>query len=415
MAKDMIKAAVIGGGAAGLTAAIVLSRRLGKGSVVLLEKQKKLGRKLLATGNGRCNISNEQLSPHRYHGDDALIRSVLSRFSVNNLKAFFRELGVLLRADAEGRLYPYSNQAATILRALEEECQRQQVTILLNSPVIALRKEQGHFVVTTPDQSIRARQVILAAGSKASPSLGADGSGYELLRSMGIPLTPLFPALVPVPVKENCRSLKGVRAKGSVTLQADQQTPITRQGEIQFTEQGLSGICVFDLSGAIGEFYRFGTLHRQPCHSITLTADVMSDFSFEEIRTYLREVCQRTPHCPGESLLSGVLNDKLAQYLARFCGIQGKPAAALRPHELSKLAAAAKKLPFTPLQPEDFHSAQVTAGGVGCDAVDPHTLMCRQVSNLFVCGELLNVNGDCGGFNLHFALGSAFCLGGLPV
>lgn len=405
------RAAVIGAGAAGLTAAAAWGRRCGKGQVVLLEKQPKTGRKLLATGNGRCNISNEGVSPSHYHGDRQIIESVLSRCSVSDLRAYFQSLGVWLRADSEGRLYPYSNQAVTIREALERDCRHQGVHERLSCAIRTVSKTGGQFVITADDVTIRSEILVIACGSPAAPSLGADDSGYQLLQGFGIEHTPLFPSLCPVATTEKYRLLKGVRAKGQATLLRDGKPLKHTTGEIQFTDYGLSGICIFELSRAVNEYFAIGTAEGQPCRTLQIALDLLPEHSFQAVYTFLENSKGLFVGEKADSLLSGILPRPLAEALARSSGLSGKSCASLTAHDLKRLTAAAKAFVFTPEKAGDFASAQVCAGGVDSRFVDPSTLMARKTRNLFLCGEILDADGDCGGYNLHFAVASALLTG----
>lgn len=401
-----VRAAVLGGGAAGHAAAIGFSRRLGSGSTVIIEKQNRTGRKLLATGNGRCNISNENISPEHYHGDKKIIESVISRFSADDLKSFFRELGILLRSDKEGRLYPYSNQASTILEALKNECSRRNVEELCGFDTMSIKKEHGRFIISSDSIAVSAEYLVIATGSKATPSLGSDDSGAKLLESLGIKSTAVFPSLCPINTKEKYPALKGVRAAGSVTLLADGKKLLTRDGEIQFSDQGISGICVFELSRYVNEFFFSGSINNVRYKDIKIAADVLKEYSFHEICGYLEEIRKLRSSESSDFLFSGALNSKLASVIAGYCGLSEKKCSSLTPHDIKQLASASKKLMFTPLKSDDFRSAQVCAGGISSEYIDPCSLMSRKYRNLFVCGELLDADGDCGGFNLHFAIGS---------
>lgn len=401
-----VRAAVLGGGAAGHAAAIGFSRRLGSGSTVIIEKQERTGRKLLATGNGRCNISNENVSPEHYHGDKNIIGSVISRFSVSDLKDFFAGLGVLLRSDREGRLYPYSNQASTILDALRSECRRRNVEEICRFSAVSIKKENGLFTISSDGLVISSEYLVIAAGSKASPSLGSDDSGTKLLEDMGIRSTPVFPSLCPITAKEKYPPLKGVRATGTVTLLADGKKILSREGEIQFSEHGLSGICVFELSRYVSEFFFCGSINGTKYREISIAADVLKDYSFRDVCAYLEGIKKLRSSENADTIFSGALNSKLASVIAGYCGLSGKKCSSLTPHDIKQLASASKKLIFTPIRSDDFRTAQVCAGGIGSEYIDPCSLMSRKYKNLFVCGELLDADGDCGGFNLHFAIGS---------
>ena len=210
---------------------------------------------------------------------------------------------------------------------------------------------------------------------------------------------------------EKYKALKGVRAKGRVTLLSDGRPVAGTEGEIQFTDGGISGICVFELSRKVNGFFLDGKVDGAICKRIQIAADVMSGIGFNELCGYL-EGCRRVFYNDkaGE-LLSGALNVQLSRVIAKACALSDKSCGELGSRDIKQLAACAKKLIFTPDRMGEFGSAQVCAGGVGSDEIDPHTLMSRKHKGLFVCGELLDVDGDCGGFNLHFAVGSGLMAG----
>ncbi len=397
--------AVVGGGAAGLCAAVACA---GNGChTILLERQNKIGRKLLATGNGRCNISNRNAATEHYHGDQALIDSVIGSFSAADAESFFRSLGVLLREDAEGRLYPYSNQAATILKALQDEAHRLGVTILCDFSPTDLKPAKSGFLLRSQETEISAAHVIMATGSQASPMLGANDSGYLLLQKLGLKPAPLFPALCPVDIKEKLSSLKGIRAKGTVALLTDAKPFRMTCGEIQFTDHGISGICVFELSRYVNEWFCFGKIDGIRVHHLSFSLDLIHEFSFHELLSCLSDWKRRFANRPAEELLTGILHPKLSAFIVRSCGLYSKSCSSLTGSDLKTILHTAKNLRLTPLCCGSFSSAQVSAGGFGSDAVDPSTLSVRNYPHLYLCGEMLNVDGDCGGYNLHFAVGSA--------
>lgn len=402
-----VKVAVIGGGAAGLVAAISCARCLDKSdSTVIIEKQARTGKKLLATGNGRCNITNRNVSSEHYYGDRKIISAVLNRFSPSDSERFFGEMGILFRDDDDGRVYPYSNQAATVLDCIRMECSKLGVEELCDFSVSSIKKENGKFIISSNDISIKAEYVIIATGSQASPLLGANDSGYKILNSLGIKSTPLYPSLSPVYTKEKYKNLKGVRAKGTVSLVADGKVIKKRSGEIQFTDYGLSGICVFEISRFVNEFFMLGEISGQKFKEIKLSTDVMSGYSFSDLCTYLQRCKKIFADNRTVDILSGALNKKLSQSIAEYCKLSNKPCKSLTDSDIKKIAGAVKNFIFTPVISDGYKSAQVGAGGINSEYIDPETLMSRKIKNLFVCGEMLDVDGDCGGYNLHFAFGS---------
>ncbi len=387
-----VTTAIIGGGAAGLACAVTCG-----GSTVILERQARVGRKLLATGSGRCNITNRNASASHYHGDEALIHSVLSRFSPKDCEQFFGQMGVLFRDEEDGRVYPYSNQASTVLDALRAACARRKVEELCEFAITDIKKKKGIFEIISDRMTIQAENVVLATGSKASPSLGGNDTGYQLLQPFGIFSTPLQPALCPVFTKEKYKLLKGVRAKGSVTLFSNGKPILSRDGEIQFTDYGISGICVFETA-------RWAY---QPHTSIEI--DVMKDYSEKELCRYLYQ-CRKL-FADTSDILSGALHKKLSQVIVQSCGLAKKPCRDLSERDIQTLAHTVKHFAFTPVSGDGYQSAQVTAGGISSKYLHADTLMAKNVKNLYVCGELLDVDGDCGGYNLHFAFGSGILVG----
>ncbi len=407
--KKVYKVIIIGGGAAGLAAAAVCGKKFGRGTVAVIEKQKRTGRKLLATGNGRCNISNNLMSEIHYSGDREIISSVLSVFSVADMKKFLSSLGILVRENdfGSGRLYPFSNQSSTVLDMLRLALTRYGVDEITETEIKAVSKQKNQFEIICGNNKLYSEYLIFATGSKASPSLGSDDSGYQLLKQLGIKSTKLFPALSPVATKEKYNLLKGVRAKGAVNVIADGKFLTQEIGEIQFTDHSLSGICVFNVSGAVNEYIYYGTVSGKQCKEMTISLDVMNEYSRDDICNYLRKARQIFRDGKPTEILSAVLNKKLAEVIVSYSGIRKKSCKELDENDIQEIAECVKDFRFTPVQSDAFQSAQVCAGGIGSDEVFSDTLMSKKVRNLYICGELLDVYGKCGGYNLHFAFGSA--------
>ncbi len=399
--------AVIGGGASGIAAAIGCAEGMPKKKTVIIEKQTRIGRKLLASGNGRCNITNRNAAPNHYYGDKKIIASVLDKFSPSDCESFFNKMGVLFRDEGDGRVYPYSNRASTVLDCMRMKCRSLGVEELCDFSVLSIKKHNGRFIISSPDMRVSSEYLVFATGSKASPHLGADESGYKLLDSLGIKHTVLYPSLSPVHTKENYKYLKGARTKGDVSLICDGKRICVRSGEIQFTDYGLSGICVFEISRLANEFLRLGTVFGKRYNNVKLSCDIMSEYTFGDLCAYIRECKKIFTQDKARYILSAALDKKLSQSVAEYCGLSDKLCGSLTDGDIKKLAGAVKGFAFTPkMSADDYKSAQVTAGGVNSAYVNAETLMSYRLSRLFVCGELLDVDGECGGYNLHFAVGS---------
>lgn len=376
----MVKAdiCVIGGGAAGMAAAIEAARAGAK--VVIAEKNSRVGKKILSTGNGRCNLTHVSPSEDDYHGDRDLIKNVLDSFGPAGAFLWFKSLGVLLHSDAEGRVYPYSNTASTVLDALRRELDSLGVDVLCDCGVKSINKTDGGFEISASD-TIYTKKVIVTTGGKSSPSSGSDGSGFALLKKFGIECTPLKPALTGIKC-DGTRALKGIRAKAAVTLKKPDCRQYTERGEVQFTEQGLSGICVFDLSRFADE----GDI---------LTVDFLPDYSLEEAENLVSELGGPGDAKSSDRLL-GILNRRLAQEVCR--------------NNEKSAAYAAKNMTFVSKGVMPFTSSQVTAGGVKGNETGAD-LQCVKVPGMYLAGEILDADGRCGGYNLHFAWGSGIIAG----
>lgn len=366
---------VIGGGASGMAAAIAAAR-VGA-SVVIAEGNARVGKKLLMTGNGRCNLTHVSPSAEAYRGDAGFISEILEELGATGAFTFFKSLGLLLHSDREGRVYPYSNSANTVLDALRRELDRLGVEVVSGFKVDGISGRDGDFTVSGADKRIKAQKVILAAGGTAAPSTGSDGSGFSLLGSLGIKHTEPRPALTGLKCGGTAR-FKGVRAKARATLLRGGEEISSAEGEVQFTDTGLSGICVFDIS----RYARKGdevNVDLLPDHSAELAAEVLAELDGG------REL-------PAADLFCGVFNRRLAEYAAAQA--QGSGFAAL--------ARSAKSLRFAVDGVMPFANAQVTAGGVPASEVG-RDLQSKRVPGLYIAGELLDVDGVCGGYNLHWA------------
>ena len=393
--------AVIGGGAAGLMAAYAASRNTEQ-QVLLFERQARVGRKLLATGNGRCNLSNRNAGVPHYHGEDpAFVRFALEELSVEQTLALFRELGLLTVEAEGGRMYPLSDSANSVLDVLRFALERENVALRAGEPVTGLRRKKDGFFVETAGETCRADRVIVACGGCAGAKLGGVSDGYALLQSMGHSRTALHPALTqlmsdsPYP-----RSLKGVRAGAKLTLERKGRVIGENQGEVQFTERGVSGIAVFEMSRLVSTG-----------GSCRLLLDFLPEYEQEEIVSLLRRRRQETPTVPAEDLLTGLVHNKLGRTLCRAAGNAGATVGELSDRQLRERAALCKAFALNITGTGGFDSAQVTAGGVRTAEFDPKTMQSRLVPGLYACGEVLDIDGDCGGYNLQWAWSSGHLAG----
>ncbi len=406
--RDIIDIAIIGGGAAGLMCGCIAGRKGGGAlNIVIFERNAKTGKKLLATGNGRCNLSNAAVSESSYFADKpaSLKENNFHVLDYEAIKSLFKELGLMLKTDSCGRAYPQSGSASSVLDVLRDNLLRFGVTERTEEYIRSIKKEDGRFSVKSDSGEYAARRVILACGSCASPVFGSDGSGFALARSLGHSITPLFPSLAPIFVRENLRSVKGVRCDCRITLKSKSSGDIIAEeaGELQINEDNISGICVFNLSGYVNRAF---ALKQSPPQ---ISLDLLPEISGRELSSFILKRVFSSPDTPLELLLTGVMNKKLGAFITKSvlnvspslsCGNMSK-------QELLKLSSAIKAFTLTPEKISDFKKAQVTAGGISCDEIDFGSMESKIVEGLYLVGEAVDVSAACGGFNLHWAWSSA--------
>ena len=400
-----MKVIIVGGGASGLMAALTASERP-DARVVLLERQARVGRKLLATGNGRCNLSNRNLTPKNYHGENAgFCEYALSRFGPEQTLAWFRALGLLTAAEESGRIYPVSDSANSVVDVLRLAlAQRENVELRAGCEVQALRKKRGKFEVVLPEETLTGEAVIVCAGGCAGGKLGGTELGYRLLEGMGHHRTRLCPALVQLRTDTTyVRALKGVRCDARVTYRAP-GTAEERRGEVQFTEYGVSGPTIFELSRAV-------SVHPVPG---TLLLDLLPEVSEEEVLALLEARCAGTPGWKTEDLLTGFVHNRLGKTLLRSCGISFETdCSSLSADTLRAVCRAVKHFAIEVKGTMGMDGAQVTAGGILTSEFRADTMESRLCRGLYAAGEVLDIDGDCGGYNLQWAWSSGRLAGEL--
>lgn len=395
--------AIIGGGAAGLMAAYTASRS-GESRVILYERQARVGRKLLATGNGRCNLTNLQADISHYHGQDpAFVRPALKALPVADTLALFEELGLLTVEGEGGRMYPLSDSANSVLDVLRFAIDTAGVELRAGAPVLSVTRRKKGFLVETEAGSDFADAVIVACGGCAGSKLGGVSDGYTLLQSLGHSRTGLHPALTQITSDSPYpRSLKGVRAQAAIRLERKGRLVAENRGEVQFTEKGVSGIAVFELSrevstGGPGE----------------LILDFLPDYTEKQVQQLLERRAAASPELSTEDLFTGMVHNKLGRTLCRAAEVSAERIGTLNRAQLSRCAAISKAFPLKAVGTGGFDTAQVTAGGIKTSEFNPHTMESRLVPGLYACGEVLDIDGDCGGFNLQWAWSSGALAGGL--
>ena len=400
MAYDAI---IIGGGAAGLAAAVFLTRERPTCRVLVLEKNPRVGKKLLATGNGTCNLTNIHADATRYHGASALAEQVLKALTIPQTLDFFTSIGVDCVIRTDGKVYPASEQAGAVLDALRLTAEAQGVTILCEKKVQSLQKRQHGWSVTA-DETYTAPYVLVTVGGAAAPALGGSADGYRLLTDHGCRKTPLFPSIVQLRTATDfVRSVNGIRVDAALRRCLNGREVAQQSGEVLFTDYGLSGPAVMYASRPAADW------ERQKKGELTARLDLLPDWSLSDLTA---RVAARA-HLPGrtlEDLLTGLVHKRVGQTVLRVAGVLPltRPAVSLSEEEAARIAATLKNwiLPVTGTQ--GFGGAQVTAGGIAADEVDAATLEVKRLPGVYAAGEVLDVDGDCGGFNLQFAWSSAY-------
>jgi len=397
--------AIIGGGASGLVCAIEAARQGCK--VSLFEKNSKVGRKILATGNGKCNISNENISLSFYHGEQIhRIKEVLKRFDTFTCKTFFAHLGLEMKEGEEGRLYPLSHQASSVVDLLLHETRMLGITLHLQSEVTQIASQEGRFHVHFDAQTQMFDACVIATGSPAWKSLGSSESGYAFAKAFGHRVNEPFASLVQcVSDDEHLALATGVKCDAMVQLFINQQKVQESKGDVLFTAYGLSGLAILEIS-------RKASLAFKEHQNVHVIIDMFSSLSKEALQALLQK---RLSFAKGKSLslwLEGIIPKKLALLIIhREALLHVKDAASLNAKELKRIVFALKAFRVKLVATKGFESAEVCAGGVVLDEIDTKTLMSLKCKNLYFCGEVLDVDGNCGGFNLHFAWASGYCVG----
>jgi predicted Rossmann fold flavoprotein len=398
--------AIIGAGASGLVAAIEAARR--GFHVAIYEKNVKIGRKILATGNGRCNISNQNISTSNYHGTTpAFVNSALARFGTKKCIEYFSELGLEMIEGENGRLYPMNQQSSSVVDMLVYECKRLGVEFLLQSEVSCLEMVGDRFSLSVNDKKTFCDACLIATGGIAMPALGSCDSGYNFALSLGHKLVPPHPSLVALVCEETTpKELSGVKVDGNVEVWVEQKKIKSARGDILFTDYGISGSAVLDISSAASN----ALFHDQ---KVFVVIDLAPNFSKEQLESLLQK---RVRHANEKSLtlwLEGVVNKKLAPFIIRSAELpkQITTASMLGAKEIKKLCYTLKHIKLQVKDTKGFLSAEVTAGGVDVADINPQTFESKLVKNLYMSGEVLDIDGDCGGYNLHFAWASGFAVG----
>ena len=395
---------IIGGGAAGLTAGVLLLRAGAR--VTLVERGSRVGKKLLATGNGTCNVGNRRMDISHYHGAaPSFAEPALAACSPDDAAAFLSSVGVETVSREDGRVYPRSLQAAAVLDCLRTAFAALGGELQCDTEIVKLTADkQGVTAVSADGARFAADNVLVCTGGAASPSCGGFVGGYALLEQLGHTRTPLFAAVVPLKTDTTfVKSVKGIRADVALTLQINGRAVASHSGELLFTEYGLSGPVVMQISRVIGDF------ERKPKGLAEAVIDLLPDLSKSQLIEMLR--ARRTLDNGARAMelfFTGLLHNRIGQTVVRMANLSlSAPVSSLTDAQIARLVDLIKGWTIPVTGTTGLAHAQVTAGGIATADFDPHTLRSRKAPRVFAAGEVLDIDGDCGGYNLHFAIASA--------
>lgn len=402
--KDVI---VVGGGAAGMMAAISAGR-LGVG-VTILERNPRVGKKILATGNGRCNFTNVNADITCYRGKNPQFAlPALAKFTADDTIRFFERLGIGHKVEELGKVFPMSGQASSVLDVLLYELNELGINIVCDAFVKDITKKDDEFILELENGKLyRGDRVVLAAGGKAMPASGSDGRGYDLAQKLGHTITDIFPALVQLMLEGSFfKSIDGVKFVGTAEIMHNNKSLTKDRGDILFTNYGVSGPPILQISRRAGELLKAG---REAYLKIT----IMDMMPKEELGMLIKKRFQTAPRKPVDFSLVGLINKRLIPVVLMEAGIPDKrrPVADLSANEQERIIGILTDWRLKIRGTKSWPSAQVTAGGVDTTGIDRKTMESKSVKGLFFAGEIMDIDGQCGGFNLQWAWSSGFIAG----
>lgn len=384
---------IIGAGAAGLTAAICGAKN--GDNVTVIEHESKPGKKIAITGNGKCNITNRNVSSEKYYGDKKFIETILAQFHYKDTLEFFENIGVFCY-EKNGCYYPNSSQAVTIVNSLRDYALNLGVAIKTNNSVKKIKKKNCQFVIDI-GIPLTCDKLIIAAGGMAAPKTGSDGSGYLLAEQFGHTIIEPRPALTGLICDNSLKKASGVRVKAKVSID---NTEIFDEGELQITDYGISGIPVFNIS-------------RMTETGTGIIIDFLPDDTYERISEKIKKIFMVRPKSSVFHALNGLLNEKLSNAILMKMNFNGSTLCEnISDEDIKMIVNIIKGFKITVQKRKGFDFAQVTEGGVCTQEIDPNTMESRICENLYFAGEIIDVDGICGGYNLQFAWSSGYIAGG---
>lgn len=372
--------------------------------ITILEKQPKPGRKLLSSGNGRCNFTNINTCKSNYNGSfSKYADTVFEKYPPEKVIGFFERLGLVSKIEQQGRAYPYSNHSSSVLDVLRFRLESLNVETVCGVEAETVRKDKGTFIISTNKDTYYAEKLVFTTGSPAGARLGGSDKGINILKKLGHSVAPLSPALCPILTESKVLPcVKGIRCAGRVALICNGEVIKEEYGEIQFTDKALSGICVFNLAS-----------HIKKGRDYSLVVSLLPGFNRKELKNLLLKRVDIFSDRPCEDIFSGLFHKKLGIALLKEAGIKplSMPINKLNVAQTDRLAGIINNWRFPVKGLPDFGSAQIACGGIVGDEINPATMESKIIRNLYICGEAIDIDGECGGFNLQFAFASGLTAG----
>ena len=384
---------IVGAGASGCFSALILKYKNPNLKVALIEKNDKLGKKILITGNGRCNLGNTNINIDNYNSSSSL-EKFAKLLEKNEYLNYLKDFGILIKKeDASTRLYPYSNQAITVCKSFERALEKEKVNVIYNYDVKDVTYKNNYFVI---NNNLRGKKVVIATGGKTYIKAESKDNGYNILKSFGHTITKLYPSLTYLKTNyKYIKDLQGVRANVVVSLSVDESILKKEEGQIQFTKDALSGICIFNLSRDVNKYLKDNK-------KVEIIVDLVPDYDESYINSYLKEFDSYNV----SDAISCILNKKIAQAVSSTLKLSDKKICSLNKNELENISYVLKNMHFNIIETGDFKAAQVTNGGAKLDEFTSG-LESLKKPLLYAIGEVLDVDGNCGGYNLSWAFNSA--------
>jgi len=402
------KVAIIGGGAAGMMAAVSVSKK--GNNVTIFEKNEKLGKKILLTGNGRCNITNSNVNSQNYHGKyPKFSASVLSQFTNKDTIKFFEDLGLVLKEEDNGRLFPRSNQAQSVIDCFEEKLKELKVTIKYNQKIKDISKKNNKFIITTyQNKNYEFNKLIIATGGKTYPNTGSTGDGYRFAKNFGHKIIKPFPVSAPFRIKSViCNKLQGIKVNAKLTIFHNDKKLVENTGELLFTHLGISAPVVLESSREVSRI-----LSGKPDENITCSINLLPEYNLEELFKLLNSRIKRNLERTLGNQFMGILPKKVAPVILKYHNINPD----LKSSNVSKQIIHKTIQTLTNYKEKilsvlGWESAQFTAGGVDVSEINSKTMESKIVKDLYFCGEVIDIDGDSGGYNLQWAWSSGYVAG----